>query len=462
VRPGERGGPQVRPQPQPIARPPPRPVVLKNNTTVVARPNQRAVAITRKNPDGSELFVKTHVAPNGQRRVTGYRVLKDPVAGTQTRTYLNGSRVITGRDYVTRTTPAGVTVTRHNDGLRECTGRDNKPVYRERYRPYRSPDGREGQAIERTVYVRHWRGRSERLGRPVVEIYNPVYYGGAVVYTYVPTVWTPVFYRPFFVPFVRPIVVVPGCLFCPTPVVIWEQPVVQYEDPVDLVADLQISSAVDDGYYADAPPPQVDPNTVALQQQVSSLEQEVDQQAQTNADLQAQLADQQAQLDAMRAQQDQMQQDGVAPPPPAPPMGDAQPPAPPMEIPEDTRQQIRVQVREDISLHQQQQPLSLPGVIASAQAQSYVFQISDPLDVTDASSDEECNLSTGDLVKFAAVPGEQDPVAQMRVVTSRAGSCRAGTVVSVSLTDLQTMLNAFSQRLEQNMNKVHDQVAQAR
>jgi hypothetical protein len=419
----------------------------------VARPAQRGIAITHRNNDGSELVVKTHYSPGGTRQLTGYRLTKDAAAGTQTRTYLNGSRVITGRDFVSRTTPTGVTFTRRNDGLRDCTGRDGKAIFKERYRPYVGPDGQQRQGIERTVYTRYWRGRPERLGRPIVEVYNPVYYGGVTVYSYVPTVWTPVFFNWFFVPIPRPIVVVPACYLCPSAYVAWDQPVVQYANPIDLVSDLQISTAVDDGYYADAAPPQADPNVVALQQQVDSLQQEVSQEAENNEDLRAQLADQQGQLEQLRAQQD-MNAQGVAPPPP--------PPEQPMSVPEDTRLQIRQQVQEDLALHQQQRGLSLPDVIASAQAQQYVFQISDPLDVTDAYSQEECNLGTGDLARFAAVPGPDDQVAQMTIVTSRPGDCRAGSVVSVSLTDLQTMLNAFSQRLEQNMARVRDQVAAGR
>jgi hypothetical protein len=425
-------------------------VQLHTGATVIAQPG-RGLSVTRRNNDGSELVVRTHYRPDGVRAVTGYRVTRDANTGTQTRHYFNGARVITAREYVARTTPAGITYTRHNDGLRECTSRDGKPVFHERYRPYVAPDGHRGQSIERTVYVRTWRGRVERLPRPVIETYRPVWYGGGVYYSYVPPVAQPTYYLPFYAPFPRPIVMAPTCLICPTPVVVWEQPVVRYVDPVTLLADLIITSAVDDAYYADTAPPQVDPNTVQLQQQVYSLQQEVDTESQTNEELRAELADQQAQMDQLRAQQ---QDPGAPPPPPGPP-----PPPPPMQVPEDARQQLRAQVQADLSLQQQQQPLMLPDVLASQDAQSYVFQISDPLDVTDASSGEECSVTLGDLVRFAAVPNEADQYAQMTVVTSRQGDCRAGSVISVSMNDVQQMLNAFSQRLEQNMSKVHDQVA---
>jgi hypothetical protein len=142
-------------------------------------------------------------------------------------------------------------------------------------------------------------------------------------------------------------------------------------------------------------------------------------------------------------------------------MGDlsAPPPPPPMPVPEDARVQLRAQVSADLELHQQQQPLMLPDVLASQDAQSYVFQIADPLEVVDAYSQEECNVTSGDLLRFYAVPSEADQYAQMSVITSRQGGCRAGSVIYVSMNDLQQMLNSFSQRLEQNVSKVHDQVA---
>jgi hypothetical protein len=426
--------------------PPPRPVQLKTGTTVVQRPNQNGLRIQHKNADGSEIVLHTHVGPNGTSHLTGYRVTTDAAAGTKTRVYLNGSKVITGRDFVTRANPGGVSVTVRRDGLRECANREGKPVFREQFRmqPPR-PGAPPERVIERTVYVHTVRGQPVYLPTPIVETYRPMPYHGVVVYSYAPRIWAPVFFAPFFVPFPRPIVVAPACFFCPSPIVVWERPVVRYTEPEYLVADMQISTGFDDGYNENAPPPGPDPAVLQLQQQVGQLQQEIDSEQADNEELRAQLADQQAQLAALQAQA----APGAPPPPPAP-----------VQVPEDVHAQVRQQVKDDIALHQQQQPLALPDILAAPNALGYIFQVSDPLDTTDASTGEECSLTGGDLARLSTLPAESDPVAQLTVVTSKVGSCRAGTVISVSMADLQSMLNAFNQRLEQNLDTVHQQVAQ--
>jgi hypothetical protein len=42
----------------------------------------------------------------------------------------------------------------------------------------------------------------------------------------------------------------------------------------------------------------------------------------------------------------------------------------------------------------------------------------------------------------------------MKVIASGANSCRAGELVQVPLTDLQEMLNGFSERVEDNMKRI--------
>ena len=130
-------------------------------------------------------------------------------------------------------------------------------------------------------------------------------------------------------------------------------------------------------------------------------------------------------------------------------------------MPPDVRAQMHKQVKQNIAQEKDGSPLSIADVIASAEAQDYLFQVSSMIDATDMAVGVECVLSTGDLVKFSQVPGENDATAQMKIVTAKAGSCGAGVVVEVSIGDLQDMLNDFSQRLEANMKKAHDRIAQA-
>jgi hypothetical protein len=104
---------------------------------------------------------------------------------------------------------------------------------------------------------------------------------------------------------------------------------------------------------------------------------------------------------------------------------------------------------------------SAPSVehCASAQRDNYIFQVSQLLDATDADTGGRCVVTSGDLIRFAKVPADADTATHMRVVTSEAGSCGAGTIIEISLGDLQQMLNDISERLERNMQLVYNQIA---
>ena len=62
-------------------------------------------------------------------------------------------------------------------------------------------------------------------------------------------------------------------------------------------------------------------------------------------------------------------------------------------------------------------------------------------------------LSTGKAILVSAYG--DSPLAEMKVVASgSSNSCRPGELVQVRLTDLQEMLNGFSERVEDNMKRV--------
>ena len=71
-----------------------------------------------------------------------------------------------------------------------------------------------------------------------------------------------------------------------------------------------------------------------------------------------------------------------------------------------------------------------------------------------ASAGVECFLNTGDLIGFSKLPAGEGAFAEMKVVASGSSSCLPGEVVQVRLTDLQEMLNGFSERVEENMQRV--------
>ena len=98
--------------------------------------------------------------------------------------------------------------------------------------------------------------------------------------------------------------------------------------------------------------------------------------------------------------------------------------------------------------------LQLSRASASASAE-------ESIDTTSLATGEECALGGGDLLRLAQPPADGDASATMTVVTSQSLDCKAGTQVAIALPDLQTMLNQFSLRLENNMQRVHDQIALA-
>jgi hypothetical protein len=57
------------------------------------------------------------------------------------------------------------------------------------------------------------------------------------------------------------------------------------------------------------------------------------------------------------------------------------------------------------------------------------------------------------LLKVAVAPTDANPVATMNVVSSKFGSCAAGTRVEVSVNDLQEMLNSFAERVDNGLHE---------
>jgi hypothetical protein len=415
---------------------PPQSTRVNPTTTAAIHDNHAGFTLNHQTSDGGQLVVHSTVLPNGQRHLEGYRQFTDPGNGARTRIYLDGRRSIVGRDFVTQTIPGRGSLTIHQDGLREARFADGHRIFAERWEMRRWHDHDE-RVIVRTVYAPPYPSMVLMGDGPFEQIYGGVFFNGVYLYAYQPYYWQPAYFPAFFMPFPTPLYVSASCYVCPGPLVMFEQPPVVYQTPVELLGDLQISTAIADGYAPPAPPD--DAEVQALAQQVAELQAQVQADQAANADLAQQLQQSQAALMAARY--------AASAPPPVAAVG----------VPEPVRQQIHRQVGEDIALHQSQQPLTVPEIITSAQAWYYIFQISQTIDATDLNTGEECALTTGDLAQFNQIPAPGEMVAQMRIITSKPGSCRAGSVVDVGLSDLQDMLNVFAQRLEANMKKVHDQ-----
>jgi hypothetical protein len=397
------------------------------------------VTVRHTGSNGSQVVMNRQVV-HGKATVTSAYVVRHESNGDRSKTYLDGRKVVYAKNGdIARTSPSRVTVVTHKSGLRQAALADGRPVFREHTEHVmRGSVSRE--VVVRTEYARVVVGRPVFYAAPVIRQYEVASYYGYPVLAYQPAVFSPFFFNPFLVGFAQPVMVTPLCVFCPAPVVAWQQPVVSYADPVDLVADMQITSAVQDG-LADVPPTapdapgnQEDPQVAELRTQVDAMQKQVDAATQSNADLRDQVA--------------ALQSSSTPQAPTA------------FAVPEAVRQQIHKQVRDNIRLHQQKRALTWPDVVASGEASNYIFQVSDMLDATD-NSGEECPLTAGDLLKLDAGAAPNQEVLNLRVVTSKSGSCPAGSPISVSIHDAQGMLNDFNQRQEANMQKLQPQIAAA-
>jgi hypothetical protein len=124
-------------------------------------------------------------------------------------------------------------------------------------------------------------------------------------------------------------------------------------------------------------------------------------------------------------------------------------------IPEYARMLLRREVRFDVALQRNEHMLLLPTITKADYGKIFVFQAASPIDVTIVADGAQCTLSSGDLIGFLRVPSQEETVAPMKVITSHNGHCRANETVAIEVTDLQDMLNAFSERVEREMKRMN-------
>ncbi|MBF0273117.1 MAG: hypothetical protein HQL98_13795 [Magnetococcales bacterium] len=420
------------------------PVQVSPATSIVRQPDKSALTIQHRNPtDGTETRVISRVQSNGRQKVTAYQNLKDPETKTRTRIYNDGRRIVFGKNFVTRSTPGRPTMTTFSNGLREAMLPDRRRYFKDEFSSFHD-HGHERKVIHRTVYVDYSAGRVVELPKPIVRVYEEVPVQNVVVYAYKPAPFKPTYYTMFSEPFIIPLEIGPSCLICPPPMLTYIEPVHSYATPMDLLVDMLLAGAVNDSYNnMPMAPSATDSQVNALSATVASLQQELTTATSTNETLREELADQQNQLTAFQSQIEAKPVDEKSP----------------MPIPEPVRKQFRNQVEQDLIAHQNSQPLALTDLLKTADAQNYIFQVAENMDATDVVSGEECMLTTGDLISIDQLPEQKDASARMRVVTSNAESCRVNNVVTISLWNLQEMLNAYRQRLEDNMQKVHQETS---
>jgi hypothetical protein len=432
-----------------------KPIAVNAATTVVPHPNRTGYTVDRRNPDGSRIVMSQTVRPNGQHGVVAYKQVDDRRTGASTRIYMDGHRTTVAPTYVSRTIYRGPSYVTYNNGLRAAYLPGGRPIYRE-HLAYVTEGGYSRQVVNRTVYTTVYQGRIVPLASPIVRVYDVVPAYGVPVYVYRPAYYGYAYYAPYYAPFGVPVAVGPACVICPAQVALFEQPVQSYSDPIDLMGDLQIAGALSDGIASalDATPNdpsagpslqsgQSDVELAELRNEVEEVQQQVSVTASDNAELNAALPPASLQKASLN-----VQNPGAADP--AKPGAGTQ-----VRIPEYARQQMRKQVRLSIAQHQNQHPLLVSNIMAAEYAKIYIFQASTPIDVFDVNTGEQCTLSGGGMISVAQAPAGDVEVAQMKVVAARPGDCRADQVVEVSLVDLQDMLNAFSERVENNMKDLN-------
>lgn len=430
----------------------PRLVHIDRATDLRVTPGSRTVTAVRREPNGSQLFLESHVQQNGLRRMTAYRITRNASAGTMSRLYMDGRKVTVGRDFVLRSQPRHLTVVTRGNGLREASLPNGRPVFRDRFETV--ADARGHRAVVRTVYARVHDGRAWALRHPVTQVFHLVPFHGADLYVYQP--WAPPvgFYEPFVAAIPAPLPPVIACPACmDSGEVAFADAPEPYTDPGAMLADNVIAGGIHDGVNGsqdDVSPPDAedDANVPPVALGNSDPDPELAKMAVDSSQLETQLASTQAQDADLSGSSS----------PKRPAQSDAQHSGP-VRVSSEVRDQVRKQVKYDVSLQKTGQPLSLDNVLQSKSPGNYIFQVSEMISTADISAGDECVLSTGDLIRFDQIPGESDPVARMRVITSKDGSCQAGTVVQIGLSDLQNMLNGFSQRLEMAMRDTHNKVA---
>jgi len=124
-------------------------------------------------------------------------------------------------------------------------------------------------------------------------------------------------------------------------------------------------------------------------------------------------------------------------------------------ISDPVKEQLRQQVDDTAQAFQTEQAVLLETALENP---DHLFIVDTAISVATAGSGT-CSLSGGDIIK-ASGPADPDvPVATMVVVTSKGESCAAGSVVSISFTDLQEMMNTFGERVDDGLNEMQKQGA---
>jgi hypothetical protein len=116
--------------------------------------------------------------------------------------------------------------------------------------------------------------------------------------------------------------------------------------------------------------------------------------------------------------------------------------------------QLNSQVSDTVENFRNDKSLELSEAL---QKQGYYFVVDSDISVPVSGSQEQCQLTAGDLIQVDGQPDENSAMATMVVRTSKPGSCKALTKVDVSYEDLQEMLNTFAGKVDERAGQLQDQ-----
>jgi hypothetical protein len=121
------------------------------------------------------------------------------------------------------------------------------------------------------------------------------------------------------------------------------------------------------------------------------------------------------------------------------------------EIKNQIANEVKQEVADDKAASgDQAQESSNNEIVSALSRQNYIFVVANNLDVTTA-DEQTCGLQPGDTLQNAYPAGSGATVVEMRVASSKRKDCPAGVMVSVSVQDLQEMLNGFHAQVESGL-----------
>jgi hypothetical protein len=441
---------------------------LDARTTVESRGDRSGYRVTRAEEHGSTVIIAERRGSADAGHVVAYR---ETVAGggqVVARLYADGHRVVQGANFRSEGVAGRAQYVAYTNGLHAAYQAGGQPLYTERYASIWMGGGPPLRVRQR-LYYQPFTGEDGSIRWiPIVRSYPWVAtIAGVELFAYLAPVPLPGYYSPLYHPAPAPIAVGPGCDICPTPEVSFEAPPQTYQDPLDLVGDRVIGAAATTAPAPAGPagpaapandvatgPPPADP----IIERAIGAPPPAPELVTTAATSPAQAA---VELAALRNATQELQ--GQAPRADGVPQVHAMPAVlfeaangtaagsaagAPLVVPREAQEQLRKEVRYAVALQRNQHSLQLPEILQAQFGKIFVFQATVPIDVTWVGNVEQCTLGSGDLIDFARAPAADATLIDMHVISSRTGHCPAGATVQLGSSDLQDMLNSFSERVE--------------